>query len=155
MPMIKIMLNTNVYCRPFDDQSQNKIKNEADGVLNILFHAINGKAHIITSDVLHEEIDLIKDKSKRESVFYLVESVETERISLAKEVLIIADGLNQIIHDYNDCLHISFAAISKCNFLITCDNELIERKDKIESFLLMNKMNTQIIHPFVYLQKII
>ena len=153
MTMVKIMLNTNVYCRPFDDQSDDKIKDEANSALDILSQVAKGNVKIITSDVLHEEVDLIKDKSKRESVFYLVETVEKERISTSEDAVQIADELNQIIHDYNDCLHIAFAAISKCDFLLTCDNELLERKDKIERFLLLKKINTKIKNPFEYMEK--
>ena len=147
------MLNTNIYGRPFDDQSDDKIKEEADGVLSILSQVTEGKIKIITSDVLYEEVDLIKGKSKRESVLYLVETVETERKSSSDAVIHIADELNQIIHDYNDCLHIAFAAIGKCDFLITCDNELMDRSGKIERFLLSKKINTKIIGPVEYLRE--
>ena len=151
--MAKVMLNTNVFCRPFDNQTDSKVKEEADSALRIFSYAHEGKAKIITSDVLHEEVDLIKDKSKRESVLYLVETVETERASSNDAVIQIADGLNQIIHDYNDCLHIAFAAVSKCDSLVTCDNELIERSGKIERFLLSKKINTKIKHPFEYVRE--
>lgn len=147
------MLNTNVFCRPFDDQSDDKIRKEADIALRILFQVTEGKAKIITSDVLHEEVDLIKDKSKRESVFYLVEIVETERVSSSKAVIDRADELHEIIHDYNDCLHIAFAAVSKCDFFITCDDELLQMRDKIESFLLSKKINIKIKHPLEYMRE--
>ena len=147
------MLNTNVYCRPFDDQSDYKLKEEADDALSILSQVVEGKVEIITSDVLHEEVDLVKDKNKRESVFYLVETVESERLSSSKDTIDLADELQELIHDYNDCLHIAFAAIGKCDFLITCDDELLEKKDKIERFLLSKKIYTKIRHPSEYMME--
>ena len=151
--MKRIMLNTNVFCRPFDDQSYHKLRQEADSALSILSQAAEGKAEIVTSDVLYEEVDLIKDKNKRESVFYLIEGVESERISSSKYIIRIANGLHRLIYDYNDCLHIAFAAAAKCDFLITCDGELLEKKHKIERFLLSEKINTKINHPFEYEKK--
>ena len=147
------MLNTNVFCRPFDDQSDYKVKEEAERALSILSQVTEGEADIITSDVLHEEVDLIKDKSKRESVFHLVETVESERLSSSKAIIRMVDKLYGLIHDYNDCFHIAFAAVGKCDFLITCDDELLEKKDKIEKFLLSKKIYTKIKHPFEYMQE--
>lgn len=151
--MVRIMLNTNVHCRPFDDQLDDKIKEETDSALSILLEVAEGKIEIITSDVLHEEVDLIKDSSKRESVFYLVEAVESERVSSSKAVIDMADGLHEIIHDYNDSLHIAFAAAGKCDFFITCDYELLERKDKIERFLFSKKIYTKVKNPIEYPQE--
>ena len=47
----------------------------------------------------------------------------------------------------------AFAAAAKCDFLITCDDELLEKKHKIERFLLSEKINTEINHPFEYWKK--
>ena len=147
--MKRIMLNTNVFCRPFDDQSDFKLKEESDSVL-IILSKVTGRAEIVTSDVLYDEVDLIKDKSKRESVLYLIESVESERITTNISVIGIADGLHGLIHDYNDCLHIAFAGAGKCDFLITCDDELLKIRAKIERFLLSRNVITKVIHPSEY-----
>ena len=143
----RVMLNTNVFCRPFDDQLDYKLKEEADSTLNILSQTTEGKVKIITSDVLYEEIGLINDRSKRESVYYLVEAVESERVQTSKAIIDIADGLHKFIHDYNDCLHIASAGAGKCDLIITCDGELLKRKNKIESFLLSKGLMVKVRHP--------
>lgn len=145
--MKRIMLNTNVFCRPFDDQSDYRLKEEGNRALTILSLKTEGKAEIITSDVLYEEIDLINDKNKRESAYYLVEAFESERMQTSKAVTDIADEMHRFIRDYNDCLHIAFAGVGICDFLITCDDELLKRKSKIESFLLSKELITKIRHP--------
>ena len=145
--MKRIMLDTNIFCRPFDNQLDYKLKGEADSTLSILSQTTEGQAEIITSDILYEEIDLIGDKNKRESVYYLVKAVESERIKTSKLITDIADELHEFIHDYNDCLHIASAGVGKCDLLITCDDELLKRKNKIESFLLSKGLMAKVRHP--------
>lgn len=134
--MKRIMLNTNVFCRPFDDMASKTIREEAKSADFIFSLAYQEMIEIISSDVLYEEIDLIEDKAKYDSVYYLIKSVEKERITASEEVIEWADSLNNIMKDYNDCLHIGFALAGKCSCLITCDHELIEKRKKIERFLL-------------------
>jgi len=58
---IKVYLDTSVYNRPFDDQSQIRIRLETEAFLSILEKAISGSIVIIGSSVLTE------------SIFFLVE----------------------------------------------------------------------------------
>lgn len=145
--MKKIMLNTNVFCRPFDDLTDPVVKEEAESAENIFTLAQQKHIDIITSDVLYEEVDLIEDKAKNESVYYLIKSVEKERIVMNEKVISLTDDLNYIIDDYNDCLHISFAATAKCDCLVTCDYELIKSRRKIENFLLSKSIKLKIKTP--------
>ena len=134
--MKRIMLNTNVFCRPFDDMASQTIKEEAKYADFIFSLAHQNRIEIISSDVLYEETDLIENKAKYDSVYYLIKIVEKERITDNEEVIGWADSLNDIIKDYNDCLHIGFALAGKCSCLVTCDHELIKKREKIERFLL-------------------
>lgn len=145
--MLKIMLNTNVFCRPYDDLTDDIVKEEAKSAETIFSFAHQAKIEIISSDVLYEEVDLIEDKAKNEAVYYLIKTVEKERASTNERVIELANALNDMVKDYNDCLHIAFAAISRCFCLITCDQELINKKGKIESFLLSKKISLTIITP--------
>ena len=145
--MERIMLNTNVFCRPFDDLTEDTVKEEAKSAESIFLLAQQKRIDIISSDVLYDEVDLIEDRTKNESVYYLIKTVEKERISTNEKVVSLADSFNSIIKDYNDCLHIAFAATGKCDCLITCDYELISKKRKIESFLLSQNIKLNIKTP--------
>ena len=79
---------------------------------------------------------MIEDKAKNESVYYLIKTVEKERITTNEMIIELADAVNEVIKDYNDCLHIGFAAMGKCFCLVTCDQELISKRSKIVRFLL-------------------
>ena len=109
------MLNTNVFCRPFDDLTDDTAKEEAKSAESIFSLAQQKRIDIISSDVLYDEVDLIEDRTKNESVYYLIKTVEKERISTNENIILLSDALNNIIKDYNDCLHIAFAGIANCN----------------------------------------
>jgi len=51
----RVMLNTNVFCRPFDDLTNKNIKEEAESAEFIFSLARQNEVEIISSDVLYEE----------------------------------------------------------------------------------------------------
>ena len=64
--MESVMLNTNVYGRPFDDLKQKRIFKEALDSVDVLLLSILNFIIVKTSDILFAELSLIKDKPKRE-----------------------------------------------------------------------------------------
>ena len=50
---MKIYLDTCIYCRPFDDQSQDRIEKETKAFVELLKLAEMGKVAIVSSDVLN------------------------------------------------------------------------------------------------------
>ena len=66
---MKIYLDTNVFCRPFDDQSQKQIKKEAIAFLKIIENLINKNLSLISSEILEFEISKIKNFEKQIKIF--------------------------------------------------------------------------------------
>lgn len=60
--MIKIYLDTCIWCRPFDEPSE-RVDEEANAFIKILKSAEKGKYQIIGSPQLELEASEIKDKS--------------------------------------------------------------------------------------------
>ena len=56
---MKIYFDTCVYCRPFDDQTQNRIKKETEAFVKVLKLGEMGIVTIVSSDVLIDEIECI------------------------------------------------------------------------------------------------
>ena len=69
--MAKIMLNTNVYCRPFDDFIKSNVKLEAEYTKEIFRLSQRGIVSIFTSEILYYGIGMIKDKSKRNRKIFI------------------------------------------------------------------------------------
>lgn len=141
------MLNTNVYCRPFDDKSDAEIKSESDHAEEIINLAELKKFKIIASDILYAELSLINDMRKRDIVFNEIKSLTDEIVIADSKIHELARELNNIMSDYSDDLHIASAAVSGCEFLVTCDKQLIRLRSKIETFLLSKGHKLSIVTP--------
>ena len=145
--MKKIMLNTNVFCRPFDDKTNPEIQEESDFSQRILELAEQKKIKIIVSDILYAELSLMEDERKRDIILHEIKSVSQERVSVISKIHRLAQELRNLIGDYSDDLHIASAAISRCECLVTCDKQLIKARSKIESFLLSKGYKLSIVAP--------
>lgn len=152
--MKRIMLNTNVFCRPLDDLTDEKVELEAKCAEEIFDFANNGQISILTSEILFYEFDLIWERDKRELVFHLAKNVEDRMIVIDFNIEQLANDLQTYIKDYGDCLHIASAALSNCDYLVTCDHELLKKAKMIESFLLKSNFKLAIISPIEFIQKV-
>ena len=66
---VKIYLDTNVWCRPFDEPAQQRIIDEGEAFLKILEKAHTEQNYtIIGSLILDDEVKQIKGRRKREAV---------------------------------------------------------------------------------------
>lgn len=145
--MKKVMLNTNVYCRPFDDKADPEIQAESYYSENILELAEQKKIKIIASDILYAELTLIEDLRKRDVILNEIDSLSEKRISAGNNIHDLAQELNIFISDYSDNLHIASAALADCECLVTCDKQLVKARSKIESFLLSKGYKLAIVTP--------
>ena len=145
--MIKIMLDTNVYGRSFDDLADKNVESEAVSSKKIFSFAHLKIISIFTSEILFYEINLISNKTKREVVFHLAKDVEKSMISINPDIEKLADDLQIYLKDYADCLHVSSAALTDCSYFATCDKELLKKAGKIESFLLKLNIKLHVVNP--------
>ena len=148
------MLNTNVYCRPLDDLTDKNVELEAKCAKELFNFARNEMVLIISSEILFYEINFIEEKDKREIVFHLAKNVENRMIDITSDVEKLADQIEAYMKDYADCLHIALAALSNCNYLVTCDRELLRKAKTIESFLFKHNFKLHIINPIKVIQKV-
>ncbi len=75
---MRIYCNSNVFGRPFDDLSQERVFNEAIASVKISSLSKLDFVSIATSEVLLTEVSLIEDESKKELVESLIISVYKE-----------------------------------------------------------------------------
>lgn len=133
--MLKIYLDTNVYCRPSDDQSQKRIRAETLAFLKILQSVIEKQILLIGSDIIDVEIDKHPNEIKRERAksyqVYCSSHVEEseELVGIGKKLMEQA-GLRP-----RDALHIASAAADKADYFITCDDKVRNKKVKIVEVL--------------------
>jgi len=123
---IKLYLDNCCFNRPFDDQSQIRIRLEAEAKLKIQEEIRSGTFQLIWSYILDyennrnpflERKQRIK-KWKSYAIDYIEESPEL--IETAKELN--KKGFHKI-----DSLHIACAIIAKCEYFLTTDDQILKR----------------------------
>lgn len=68
MPKLKIYLDTSVYNRPFDDQTQIRIRLETESFLTIFEEIVKGKFFLVISSVLIYENSLNPFAERKEKI---------------------------------------------------------------------------------------
>ncbi len=71
-PCWRIYMDVCCLNRPFDDQTQQRIRLEAEAVLLILEHCQSGDWQLIGSEAIHFEVRRIPDEERRQKVTLLV-----------------------------------------------------------------------------------
>ena len=150
----RVYLDTNVYCRPFDDQSDILIHEETEAFLDIVDKAERGKTEIVSSDYVNFEIEQIKDPLKRKNVHGFKRILSKTNVNSSQRLIIIAKEiivrckLNSL-----DALHSAAAFISKADFLLTCDNEILEKTNCIETIAAKRGYKLKVRNPIEYLKE--
>lgn len=132
---MKIYLDNCCFNRPFDDQSQIRIKLETEAKLKIQADIQDGKFELIWSYILEAEnmanpFDERK-KSIREWKCHSVMIVKEEENILEK-----ARRLSQVGFRSKDALHIACAISARCEYFITTDDKIINKQNLITGLIL-------------------
>ena len=127
---MRIYLDVCCLQRPFDDQTQPRIRVETEAVLAVLAVVEAGGATLLGSEALEFEISRIPDEQRR------VESLAM--LSLAKEWLIVdarAEDLAKFLERSGltamDALHLALASEAEADFFVTVDDRLLRRTQSI------------------------
>ena len=128
---IKIYLDTSVYNRPFDDQSQARIRLEAEAFLSILEKTMAGGVSIISSSVLTYENSLSPFPDRKERVSAYV-AVASRTVKMSDAIRKRAIVFEQAGFDSLDAMHLACAEFGGAEYFITCDDAVIKkaRKDR-------------------------
>jgi predicted nucleic acid-binding protein len=128
--MLKIYLDTNVWSRAFDEQSQVKIRRETEAFFKILEGTYYQRKYVIIGSlILEDEIEQIEEKDKRGAVKAIVDifvAGKIEKFSKSLQEEIKALGLKD-----KDAMHLAFA-IGNSDYFITCDDEILNSRREIE-----------------------
>lgn len=134
---MRIYLNTNILCRPFDDLTQKRIRKEAAAINKIFISSFGGVLSLIISNIALSEVELIPDLEKRRKVYSLIRELPKELVKIDDSMVKMADEFlsKKIIYDYMDILHLICANVYDSNFYVTCDDELLHKHHSIEKYL--------------------
>jgi predicted nucleic acid-binding protein len=112
--------------RPFDDQSQNRVRLEAEAVLSILEMADARQLEIIGSDIIDDELAEMPDHERREKVELLLTVVSTQ--------IALTTGIERRAIEFQkwgltplDALHLAAAESARADYFLTTDDNLLRK----------------------------
>ena len=136
MRTYKIYLDSCCVSRPYDDQTQNRIKSETAAILQIISRFWNREWQSITSKTLQFEINQISDLTKRSFVKSLFTSIpQTIFVSVGASETSRGKQLEALGFKEYDALHIACAETGKADVFLTTDDAVIRRAKRLRSQL--------------------
>lgn len=120
--------------RPFDDQTQVRIRLEAEAVLLLIFQIYAFGWEWIGSEVLSYEIDQTPDRDRRLRVKSLMTSV-TRRVLLEPAIVRRAEEVQRLGFRTYDALHVASAESGSANVLLTTDDRFVRSASRNASRL--------------------
>lgn len=121
---MKIYLDVCCLNRPFDDQSQERIRLESEAVITIL-----GRSRtltLLTSEITGLEVSKIPDEDRKQKVILLSSTLKMN-IAIDDEIVNRAKELNKMGFKPFDSYHIACAEKGQADVLLTTDDHLLKK----------------------------
>ena len=120
----RVYFDTCALSRPFDDQSQARIRLEAEAVAHLLRAVDEGRLEWVSSEVVVFEVTRIPDEAQRESLLSLARRAGFT-VPLSGEIGRRARVLRQQGLRDLDALHLASAEATQAGVLITTEQRFI------------------------------
>ena len=121
---MKIYLDVCCWNRPFDDQSQERIRLESEAVITILGRSKT--LTLLTSEIVDLEISKIPDEDRKQKV-RLLSSISKMNIVIDDEIISRAKELKKMGFKSFDAFHIACAEKGQADALLTTDDHLLKK----------------------------
>jgi predicted nucleic acid-binding protein len=123
---MKLYLDVCCLNRPFDDQSQTRVRLEAEAVLSILELAESDELEIVGSDIICDELSQMPDSERREKVEWLL-TLASSQIAMTSAIEQRATELQKWNIAPLDALHLASAENARADYFLTTDDDLLRR----------------------------
>jgi predicted nucleic acid-binding protein len=145
-----LYLDMNIYNRPFDDQSQMRIRLETMAITMIFTLIERGSFSANWSFILEYENSRNPFRERRAFVQQLAHSCSSS-IEPDEAIRELATSLAEN-HEIRgrDALHLACAEWSGCDYLVTCDDRLIQQGKRLRQ---TGVLNLQVLNPIDLLRE--
>lgn len=128
---MRLYLDNCCLNRPFDDQSQDRIRLESEAIRLIFQHIEIGEWILLGSDILNYEIEMTPDYDRRIALEVLVKSVH-ETIRIDDDIITDAESISSLGITSFDAYHLAFASHGNVDVFLTVDDKILTKKKKIQ-----------------------
>ncbi len=122
----RIYLDMCTLCRPFDDQSQMRIRLETNAYYLILQALQAARYTMIVSPVHFAEASAISDVEERREIIAVLEKLGTAAECDGAAARVRAEDLHAKKFGLADAAHVAFAEATT-DFFISCDDRLVRK----------------------------
>jgi predicted nucleic acid-binding protein len=144
---MKVYLDVCCLNRPFDDQTQDRIRLEAEAVVLILRHLEAKNWEWLGSEVLDSEIVQTPDKERQNRVRVLIAHVQ-EIVQVSPDQIARAQELEKLGFHSIDALHLSCAESGHADVFLTTDDRLLRLAGRVA-----DRLHIQVANPLAWLAK--
>lgn len=134
---MRIYLDNCCFNRPFDDQSQIRIRLESEAKLKIQDDIIEGSINFVWSYILEAENTANpfeeRERAIREWKQHAIVNIKENSAILEK-----AKDLNQKGVRRKDALHIACAISAGCKYFLTTDDKILNKNEIIEELTIID-----------------
>lgn len=145
---MKVYLDVSCLNRLFDDQSQMRIRLEAEAVTLILERCESGDWEHVSSDMAPIEIDVMPDAERRTRVRLLLPK-ERAILRLRQEVWDRAAGLAKLGFKPADAVHVAAAEHAQAVVFLSCDDRLCRLAKRVRQ-----KLQVRVANPVDWLKEV-
>lgn len=134
---MRIYLDNCCFNRPFDDQSQIRIRLESEAKLRIQDDIMEGKFEFVWSYILEAE-NKANPFEERTNAIADWKRPSIAKIKENKTILDKAKELKEIGLRSKDAIHISCAISAKCKYFLTTDDKILNKNNLIEEITVID-----------------
>ncbi len=146
---MKVYLDVCCLNRPFDDQTQDRIRLEAEAVYTILKFVEIGQFALLNSDIILYEVEKISDLKRKNSIRIILSKAKYY-ISLNEDILKRGYEIQKIGVKSYDALHIASAEYGKATIFLTTDDKLLKiARNNLE------KIHTKVQNPLNWILEVL
>ena len=149
----RVYLDTNLYCRPLDNQKDRRINTETHAFLEIVNTAERGKITIISSDYVKFEIEQIIDPQKKKDIRGFERVLSKTNIASSRKLTTLAQEFMSNHLGSLDALHLASACIGSADYMLTCDDQITDSTTCIEKIAKAKGYKIKVRNPIKYIKE--
>lgn len=137
---MRIYMDNCSFNRPFDDQSQLKIRLEAESKIYIQESILQNKLELAWSYILDYENEANPFEERRNAILLWKRHAIID-ISESAEILLKAEEMKNKGLKSKDALHVACAINSECDYFITTDDSILKKLKNFREITVLDPMN--------------
>lgn len=141
-----LYVDASCFNRPFDDQTQARIREETGAVLQILQRIIEGDDSLVWSSALTLELSAHPEPEIRSQLLgwkrHSQDVLTTSDSVRGRTEQLVRQGVKSL-----DAAHVAFAEAGGCLVLLTCDDRLLRRANRLG-------LSLRVLNPVEYAKEI-